>query len=67
MHLHGAPQSVGAGFRQADVADLAFLDQLRHGANRFLDRSIRIDAVLVVEVDVLDAQPLQTCFAALLT
>src|SRR5208337_617966 len=48
------------------MADLALLDEFRHGANRFLNRRIRIDAVLVVEVNVLDAQPLQTSIAGLL-
>src|ERR1700675_5173537 len=47
------------------MSDLALLDQFRQGANRLFDRRIRIDAVLVVEVDVLDAQPLQTSFAGL--
>src|ERR1700682_443139 len=48
------------------MSDLAFLDQLRQGANRFLNRRIRIDAMLVIEVNVLDAQPLQTSIAGLL-
>src|ERR1700676_3610627 len=47
------------------MADLALLDQLREDADRFLNRRIRIDAVLVIEVDVHDAQPLQTVFAGL--
>ena len=37
-------------------------DQLRQGTNRFLNRRIRIYAVLVIEVDVFDGQPLQTSF-----
>ena len=41
------------------MADLARRDQLRHRADRFLDRRRRVDAVLVVEVDVIDSQPLQ--------
>src|SRR5882762_9758570 len=48
------------------MADLALLDQLRQGANRFFDRCIGIDAMLIVEVNVLNAQPLQTSFAGLL-
>jgi hypothetical protein len=34
------------------VRDLAFLDQLAEGADRFLDRCRGVDAVLVVEIDV---------------
>src|ERR1700686_1207865 len=48
------------------MSDLALLDQLRQGANRFFNRRIRIDAMLVIEVNVLDAKPLQTSFAGLL-
>src|SRR6266403_5008932 len=48
------------------MADLALLDQFRQRANRFLNWRIRIDAMLVIEVNVFDAQPLQTSFAGLL-
>ena len=44
---------------QAEVADLAGLDQLGHRADGLLDRHRLVDAVLVVEVDVVDAEPLQ--------
>src|SRR6266849_10637214 len=66
MHLRGAAQSVDPGFRQADMSNLALLDQFCQGANRLFNRRIGIDAMLVIEVDVLDAQPLQTSFAGLL-
>src|SRR6266851_1336315 len=48
------------------MSNLALLDQFREGADCFLNWRIRIDAVLVVEVDILDAQPLQTSFTGLL-
>src|SRR5882762_11976233 len=48
------------------MADLALLDQFRQSANRFLNRRVRINAVLVIEVNVLNAQPLQTPVAGLL-
>ena len=41
------------------MADLAGLDQLGHGADDLLDRDRPVDTVLVVEVDVVDAAPLQ--------
>src|SRR2546430_12808995 len=37
----------------------------RSRADRFLDRRVRIDAVLVVEVDYVDAQALQARYAGL--
>ena len=40
------------------------LHQLGHRADRVLDRRVGIDAVLVVEVDRLDAEPLQARLAA---
>jgi hypothetical protein len=61
----GAAQRFGAGFGQADVAHLALAHQLRHGAHRVLDRRLGIDPVLVVQVDRLDAEPLQRRLAGL--
>ena len=49
----------GRGLGQAEVADLAGLDELGHGADGLLDRDGLVDAVLVVEVDVVDAEALQ--------
>jgi hypothetical protein len=47
------------------VGDLALLDQLGHGTDGLLDRDLGIDAVLVVEVDLLDAEAPQRVLAAL--
>ena len=44
---------------QSEVAHLAGLHELGHRADGLLDRRLRVDAVLVVEVDVVDAQALQ--------
>ena len=41
------------------------LDQPGHGTDRFLDRHRRIDAVLIVEVEDLDAEPPQARLAGL--
>ncbi len=49
----------GGGLREPEVADLAGLDQLGHGADGLLDRDRLVDAVLVVEVDVVDAEALE--------
>src|SRR3984893_2802354 len=54
------------GFAEAEKAHLALLDQPGHGADRVLYRSRRIDAMLVIEVDNLDAEPLEARLAGLL-
>src|SRR5689334_14688035 len=48
-----------AGLGEAEMLHLSGLDQLGHRADRLLDRRFRVDAVLVVKVDVIDAEPPQ--------
>src|SRR5262249_8153602 len=48
---------------EAEVADLALRNEPRHGADGVLDRHARIDAVDVIKIDHLDAQPLEACLA----
>src|SRR5215210_4262380 len=52
-------------FGQAKVADLSLLDELGHGADRFLDRNRAIHPMLVVEIDVVDAESLERTIARL--
>ena len=59
VHGVGAADCGGAGLGQADVADLALGDQLGQGADGVLDGGLRVDPVLVVQVDVVGAEPLQ--------
>jgi len=59
VHGVGAADSCCAGFGEADVQDLALGHQLCEGADGVLDGSVRVDPVLVVEVDAVGAQPLQ--------
>src|SRR6266705_2735978 len=66
MDFHRPAQSICSGLRETDVANLAFLDQFGQGSHSFLDRRVGIDAVLVVEIDVVGPQPLQAAFAGLL-
>ena len=47
------------GFGQAEVADLAGGDEVADGAGDVFDGDVRVDAVLVEEVDVVGAQPAQ--------
>ena len=44
------------GLREPEVADLARVHQLGHRPDRLLDRHVGVDAVLVVEVDVVDPE-----------
>src|SRR5262245_32691061 len=48
-----------ARFGQAEKADLPRVLQLRHRADRLLDRNSCVDAMLVIHVDGVDAEPLQ--------
>ena len=59
MHGVGAADGVHTGLGQPDVANLALGHQLGHSADGVLDRSVRVDPVLVVQVDVVGAEALQ--------
>ena len=50
-----------ACFRKAEVPDFALLDQLLYGAGNFFDRNIRVDAVLIKQIDVVRLQTLERC------
>src|SRR5579884_4089744 len=58
----GAAYGLHRGFRKAKMPDLAFGDQRFHGSSDILDRHIRVDAVLVEEVDGLHPQTTERCF-----
>ena len=49
----------GRGFGQTEILYLPRANQLRHRANRFFDRCLGIDAMLVVEVDMIDTKSAQ--------
>src|SRR5215210_2851364 len=55
----GAPDRLHACFGKAEVLNLAFLDQLLHRAGHVFDRHIRIDAVLIEEIDAVGLQALE--------
>src|SRR4051794_2219815 len=48
-----------AGLRQAEVLDLSLADEVSDRSDHVLNRHIRVDAVLVIEVDRLHPQALQ--------
>jgi hypothetical protein len=60
LHGVGAADCARRGLRHAEVAHLARADQLAHGAGGVLDRDVRVDAVLVKQVNVVDAQAAMT-------
>src|SRR6185369_13595535 len=65
MHAVRAPHGVGRGLGEAEEADLARLHAALHAAHGLLDRHLGIDAVLVVEVDDVHAEPLEAGVARL--
>jgi len=46
------------------VPDLPLLDQLLHRSRHFLDRDVRVDTVLIEEVDGLDSESLERALGA---
>ncbi len=63
MHVVGARDRLGRRLRESEKADLAGVDQHRHRADRLLDRDVGVDPMLVVEVDVIDAETPQRSVA----
>src|SRR5208282_2403853 len=49
----------GRRLRHPEVADLARAHQFRHRADRFFDWHLLVDAMLVIKIDVVDAEALQ--------
>src|SRR5579872_3415971 len=65
MNLHRLTHRLRAGLRESEMAHLPLFYQLSHRANGFFDWRVGIDAVLVVEIDVVDAEAAQAGFTAL--
>src|ERR1041385_1340251 len=66
MHFVRAANGFGRGLRETEIANFSLAYQIGHGPDRLFDRYSFIDAVLVVEINHLDAQPLQAAVACLL-
>jgi hypothetical protein len=62
MHGVGAADCGRTCLGQSDVADLALGDQFGEGPTVSSMGGLRIEAVLVVQVDVVGFQPLQAAF-----
>src|SRR5688572_2455384 len=65
MHLVRAPDGLRVGFRKAERAHLTLLDEALHRTDGVLDGRVRVYAMLIVEVDDLDAQALEARLAGL--
>ena len=59
MHLGRPAESLGGGFGEAEEAHLPGDNEVAHRANGVFDGHLGINAVLVVEVDHVHAEPLQ--------
>src|SRR6266853_3678428 len=62
----GAAERVHAGFGHAEVLHLALRNQFLDRARHVLDRDIRVDAMLIIEIDDIGAKPFQRTLDALL-
>src|SRR5205823_3076885 len=65
MDCGGSPQIGCECFPEAKEADLSLSDELGQRSDRFLDRGVGVDAMLLIEVDRVDAEPAQARLARL--
>src|SRR5436305_4857303 len=65
MHRMRATDGIGAGVGQTEIAHLAATNQLGHRAYGFFDRRLRIDPMLIIAIDAINAEPAQARFACL--
>src|SRR5215213_3705955 len=65
MHRGCAPDRLSRRFGKAEEPDLARRDKRGHSANRLFYGRIGVDAVLIIEVDNIDAETLEAFIAAL--
>ena len=64
MNGMSPPDGCGRSFGKSDVTNFTLLHKIGHRANGLFDWRVRIDAVLVVEIDRVDIQPPQTGVAS---
>src|SRR5262249_28421178 len=57
----GAAHLLGSGLTEADCARLALPNEVCHRDHGFLDRYFRVNAMQVVEVDIVDAEAHEAC------
>src|SRR5260370_36997136 len=49
---------------KAEIADLTLADQICHRANRLLDRHVLVDAMLIIEIDMIHAESAERRFTS---
>ena len=54
-----ATDRLHAGFGKAEVLDLAFLDQVLHRSRHVFDRHVRVNTVLVEQIDDIHFEPFE--------
>src|ERR1700677_3221974 len=59
-------QSLGAALRKSQISDLAFLLQFCHCPDGLLDWHVRINAMLIVQINLINTQPFQRIVARLM-
>ena len=59
LHRVRAADRLHAGFGQAEMLDLALLDQVLDRSRHVFDRHVGIDAVLIEQIDAVGPEPLQ--------
>src|SRR5580700_1682495 len=59
MNRRCAAHRCRPSLRQSDMTNLARLHEIRHGADGFFNRRAWIDAMLIVEIDRVNTEPLQ--------
>ena len=62
----GATNRLDACLGKAEVLDLALLNQFLHRSGHVFDRHVRVNPVLIEQVDGLDLEPLERAFDGLL-
>ena len=62
----GATDGLHACFRKAEVLDLALLNQLLHRSRHVFDRHVRVNPVLIEQIDGIDLEPLERALDGLL-
>src|SRR6266705_55235 len=54
---------LSASFRETEKSHFALANQVSHGANRFFNRRVWIDPMLVIKINYINTEPAQTSLA----
>jgi hypothetical protein len=61
-----ASNRVGSGFGKSEMLDLALSDQVLHCSRHVFDRHVRVNPVLIQQINCLDLEPLERSLGDLL-